>query len=128
MRRRQTLEATAAVVTTVTCGGLMLLRMCESTHPYASRRATLIGRLLDVADQYYEDAASTTDLERLELIAMSLSLVQFVQRLEEDLERIAGYDVSRRVRHLQQELNKLRVSMSTERTAADRSAATAAPS
>ena len=66
---------------------------------------------LDLADQYYADSRESSDAwERARQLSMTLSLLQLVQvsGRSDAVEALAGYNVGRRINHIQQALGKLR--------------------
>lgn len=104
--------AITAVTVTVSITILMVLfRLSETTTPSSQRQ---VEQMVELADQYYEDArASTHDIERFRLKAMTMSLLKLASlSLRADiLENITGYSVARRIKHIEQDLTRLRQSI-----------------
>ena len=111
------LAHTAVVVTVCTCVLLILFRISEHTSPAATRTERLVAQMIDRADQYYDDArASRDDAERLHLKSMALSRHQFSNATlsHERLEHLVGYSVRRRIKHLQQDISRIRQNVATD--------------
>lgn len=106
---------TATGVTVVSVLVLMLLRLSETSQPLQSRTDRMVAQILDLADQYHGDArASDDDLDRFRLRAMSLSLLKYasIAHAPAQLELVAGYNVGRRAKHVEQQLAQLRQTLS----------------
>ena len=110
-----TLQHTVVGVSLCASTLLVLFRISEQGTSYVAKRSErMVEEMIELAERYHDESKRTTegldDLERMKLKAMALSLLQYAQiALSDDvLETIAGYSVGRRVRHLQQEMNKLR--------------------
>jgi hypothetical protein len=101
---------TSVAVTLTTSVLLLLFRITEHSPPSAS--TVHIEQIMDVADQYYDDAkrVASDDIERLRLKAMALALLRYANAsLRIDvLENVSGYSVGRRIKHLEQDLARLR--------------------
>ena len=101
---------TSILVTVTTSVLLVLFRISENTPTSAS--TTHIEQIVDVADQYYDDAKknASDDIERYRLKSMTLSLLRYANAsLRTDvLENVAGYSVARRIKHIEQDLTRLR--------------------
>lgn len=105
------LSQTAVLVTVCTGVLLILFRISEHTSPAVSRTERLVTQMADLSDQYYDDARATRDdVERLHLKSMALSLLQFANATvsHERLEHMVGYSVRRRIKHLQQDITRIR--------------------
>lgn len=112
----KSLEYTSIVVTGSTIFLLLLYRITEISTSSPSH----IEQVIDTADQYYEEARSaTSDVDRLRLKAMALSLFRYasVSMRSDVLENIAGYSVGRRIKHIEQDMSRLRQSMTQTPTA-----------
>lgn len=105
---------TSIAVTLSTSVLLILFRISEHGAPSAS--TALLEQVIDVADQYYDDAKRVAgdDIERFRLKAMSLSLLLYARAsMRVDLlENVSGYNIGRRIKHLEQDLTRLRQNMS----------------
>lgn len=111
------LTQTAVLVTV--CIGVMLIlfRISEHTSPAVTRTERIVTQMVDLSDRYYEDSRATRDdAERLHLKSMALSLLQFSNATlsHERLEHIVGYSVRRRIKHLQQDITRIRQNISQQ--------------
>ena len=102
---------TATLVTVCLSVMLILFRIAEHTSPAVTRSERIVNQIVDLSDQFYEDARGTSDdLERFYLQSMALSLLQFANATlpHERLEHIVGFSVRRRIKHLQQDITRMR--------------------
>ena len=100
---------TSVAVTLTTSVLLVLFRISEHT---PSAPTAHVEQIVDVADQYYDDAkrVATDDADRLRLKSMALALLRHANAsLRVDvLENVSGYSVGRRIKHLEQDVARLR--------------------
>ena len=100
---------TSVAVTLSTSVLLILFRISEQTPSVSTAH---IEQVVEVADQYYDDAkrVASDDIDRLRLKSMSLALLRYANAsLRIDvLENLSGYSVGRRIKHLEQDLTRLR--------------------
>ena len=101
---------TSIVVTLSTSVLLVLFRISEQHSAQTSPGIHSVEQVLDVADQYYADSKKGDDVERFRLKAMTLSLLKYanVSLRSDTLENVAGYSVGRRIKHIEQDLARLR--------------------
>lgn len=95
---------------------LILMRISEHSNPATTGTERLVSQVVDLSEQYLEEARTTQDkIETMQLKSMTLSLLRFanVTLSHERLEHLVGYSVRRRIRHLEQDINRLRLSLST---------------
>ncbi len=117
-----TLLHTSALTTAFTVVVLVLIRISESVALRGDDgSARLMEQIVDLSDHLYaESKECTDDLESFRLKAMTLSLLQFASAasLRSDaLENLTGYSVARRVKHIEQDMTRLRqnIAASTQR-------------
>lgn len=104
---------TSVAVTLSTSVLLVLFRISEHTPSVSTAH---IEQVVEVADQYYDDAkkVTTDDIDRFRLKSMALALLRYANAsLRVDvLENVSGYSVGRRIKHLEQDLTRLRQNIS----------------